>query len=116
MNKAINRNKVQYAVRIIAAAVMTTLLGILVYQAAPFVFADASGDAIDAVIKIIKLVAKVAGALFVLVGILKFAISYANEDGPQQIKAVMMLAAGVVLVILGTLVLDTMDIKSWITV
>lgn len=58
--------------------------------------------------------ALVVGVIFGLIGILKFAVSHANEDGPAQQKAAMMMATAVVLGILGGTKFLGIDFASWL--
>lgn len=97
------------------AAAAAVLVTVLAFRFIPPVYASVVNEAAEAVTKVVKLIATAIGAIFILVGVLKFAISYSNDDGPQQQKAVMMLAAGLVLVLLSQLVLDDLDIASWIS-
>ena len=80
-----------------ASAIITAVI----LYCCPFVFADATEEMMKSVMKILKIIAMVAGALFLVVGLLKFAISHANEDGPAQQKAIMMMATGILLMVLG---------------
>ena len=95
-------------------ALAAVLFAGCMYVAAPAAFAATGKEAITVAIRIIKIVATAAGALFTLVGVLKFAIAHANEDGPAQQKAVLMLAAGIVLVLFGSIVIDTLNVETWI--
>lgn len=61
---------------------------------------------IEALLKVVKLICNVMGIGFAIVGIVKFVIAHANEQGPEQQKAVQWMATGLVLVLLGVLVLD----------
>ena len=72
---------------------------------------------IDTVIMIMQIITNVVGILFAIIGIVKFAMAHENEDGPAQQKAVMMMATGIVLIILGTVVLNALKptIKGWLT-
>lgn len=64
----------------------------------------AAGKAFGLVIKAVRVIGTVAGALFVLVGIIRFVIAHANEDGPNQQKAALMIATGVALIIVVSLI------------
>ena len=70
-----------------------------------FVFAsNATGQAFVLVIKAVRVIGSVAGALFVLVGIIRFVIAHANEDGPNQQKAALMIATGIALIIVVSII------------
>ena len=102
----------KYAVMMLAAVLMLLPCA---YYAAPFAFAAPdTGAVIEGVISIVKLIANIVGVIFFLVGLLRFAIAQANEDGPGTQKAVMMLATGIVLLLLGLLVIDRINFASWI--
>lgn len=85
-----------------------------IIAAISFGYADTVDDVVDAVMKIVQIIAVAVGAIFVLVGIVKFAMAHANEDGPAQQKAILMLAAGIVLVLVGTIIIGTLDVAGWI--
>ena len=77
-------------------------------HAADTAAATAAAEAmIEGILKVVKLICNVVGILFAIVGIVKFVIAHANEQGPEQQKAAVMMATGLVLVLLGLLVLDT---------
>ncbi len=98
-NKLTRNDKIEIGVIIIASIIISVML----FKFAPGVYAaqgitpQQMDDLID---KVITIVCGVTGALFILTGIVKYAISHANEDGPAQQKAIMMLATGIVLVAL----------------
>ena len=71
-------------------------------------------DAINAVLSILYLVANIVGIIFIAVGIVRFAMSHAQEDGPGQQKAIMMMATGVVLLVV-RFVLSSLHVETWIS-
>ena len=71
-------------------------------------------DAIKAVLSILYLVANIVGIIFIAVGIVRFAMSHAQEDGPGQQKAIMMMATGVVLLVV-RFVLSSLHVETWIS-
>ena len=77
--------------------------------------ADISGGkkAIIAVLNILYLIALIVGIIFIAVGIIRFAMSHAQEDGPGQQKAIMMMATGAVLVI-GRVILSALHVENWL--
>ncbi len=102
---------------LLAFAAIAFLTTVTMY-AFPAALADGAADSvIDTVIMIMQIITNVVGILFAIIGIVKFAMAHANEDGPAQQKAVMMMATGIVLIILGTVVLNTLKptIKGWLT-
>ena len=65
--------------------------------------ATAQAEAVDMLKQLVGAVCTIVmiiGALFCLVGIVKYAIAHAENQGPEQQKATMMLATGIVLMIL----------------
>ncbi len=76
--------------------------------------ASAAEEAIDGIVSVLRLITGVIGAIFVLLGLVRLAIAHANEDGPAQQKAAVMLATGVVLLLFGTLILGTLNPSSWL--
>lgn len=63
--------------------------------------ADATKTMVNAIVKVLCNLVIVVGVIFAAVGFVKIVLAYANENGPEQQKAAMMLAVGVVLVALG---------------
>ena len=61
-----------------------------------------ASDIADLLETIVKAICYICGALYEIIGIVKFAISHANEDGPAQQKGIMMIATGILLVVIGT--------------
>lgn len=98
---------------VLHAAVLSVFAACM-YAAFPFVFADGAA-VVNGVVQIVAKICAVVGVLFVLVGVVKLAISYANEDGPAQQKAAMMIATGVVLVILGATNILNIDFAGWLS-
>jgi succinate dehydrogenase/fumarate reductase cytochrome b subunit len=59
---------------------------------------------IEAVVKIIMVLLSALGALFIVLGVIKFTIAHAQEDSPSQQKAAMLIASGIALLIVGFVV------------
>ena len=97
------------------------LLVFIIVKGSPFVTAFADGEDFDVgtpsdpaiktattiVFQIARGIAIVLGAFFMVFGIIKVAIANANENGPEQNKAIMQLAVGLILILFGTIVLTT---------
>ena len=62
---------------------------------------DSSKKVINGIVNVALLVAIVVGILLIIVGVIKFVVAHANEDGPGQQKAAMLLATGIALLLLG---------------
>lgn len=77
-------------------------------------FADQANasDVIQGVMKIIFSIASIVGILLTVLGIIRFVIAYANEQGPAQQQAIQMVAAGVILLLLGT-IFNTLKPWTW---
>ena len=79
-----------------------------------FVFASGIGGtqaannganaAIRSVVQIIMVLLSALGALFIVLGVIKFTIAHAQEDSPSQQKAAMLIASGIALLIVGLVV------------
>ena len=83
---------------------------VLLAGRAPLLASAADGtvrDAVGIVFTIIRIICAVLGGFFIVFGIVKVAIAHANENPQEQTKALMMMAAGIVLVVLVTLVLNS---------
>lgn len=102
----------------VAPFLLLALFAGLLLNFAPAVFAGGqqnnASNVIKAVITVMKYICNIVGIIFALIGIVKFAISHANEDGPAQQKAAMMIATGIVLVVLGAVVLDQLKVETWL--
>ena len=110
--KLTTKEKVEYLL-IVACGIIFATVGIMTFTP---VFAEISSSDLASLIRtIVKVICLIVGALFSIVGIVKFAISHANEDGPAQQKAIMMIATGILLVVLG-LALPTIIDDSWFEV
>jgi len=96
--------------------VLGVALSILFFKLCPWVFADGDPKAemFDAIRLILKVITSIVGGIFLLVGIIKFAIAQPNDDGPAQQKAIMMMATGILLVLIGVLVIDKIHPENWI--
>ena len=86
------------------------VLGLLVVCVmSVFVFAEnpssltqnGAKEAIQTVVKIIMVLMSALGALFIVLGVIKFTIAHAQEDSPSQQKAAMLIASGIALFIVG---------------
>jgi len=113
MNVMSGNIKLSRKAKICLAIAAAVLIGIIAYTL-PTAFAEARAqDVMALIINVMKKICVIVGAIFALIGIVKIAIAHANEDGPAQQKAAMMLATGVILVILGTTTM--LDIvKNWV--
>ena len=111
------KSNMKEAARKLAPMLLTAVFVVMLAVFAPGALA-ASGDhrteVINGIVTILQYICTILGALFALIGIVKFAISHANEDGPAQQKAIMMMATGLLLVVLGALVLGNLNVASWI--
>lgn len=106
------REKLEYALIAVAGIIMAA---VGVYTFMP-VYAEMKPAELAKLIRtIIRVICFIVGALFMIVGIVKFAISHANEDGPAQQKSIMMMATGVVLIVLGGMA-NTLVQDSWFEV
>ena len=74
---------------------------------------DSGKKAIVAVLNILYLIALIVGTIFIAVGIIRFAMSHAQEDGPGQQKAIMMMATGAVLIIV-RVILSALNLPGWL--
>ena len=91
-----------------AAAVVMIVKGFPVIRA----YADAraaSEAAVKIVVKVLETLCIILGAFFLLFGIVKTCIAHASEQNNEQTSALKMAGAGLVLVILGTTVLGTLQ-------
>ena len=69
-------------------------------------------SAVQIVFTIIRIICAVLGGFFLIFGVVKIAIAYANENPQEQTKAMMMLASGIVLVVLVTVVINNTMARS----
>ena len=109
--KLTKQEKIEYAMIMLVSFIMA---GVTLYFFTP-AFAISNDDIANLVKTIVKVICFIAGALFLIAGIVKYAISHANEDGPAQQKAIMMIATGAMLVALGGLLVNLIQ-GSWFQV
>ena len=110
--KLTKEEKIEIALILVLSAALTVLF----FKLCPFVFADADAKTqmFDAIRLIVKVICSIVGGIFLLVGIVKFAIAQSNDDGPAQQKAIMMMATGVLLVLIATLIIDKIHPENWV--
>ena len=65
----------------------------------------------NGVFTVVKIVCLAVGALFAVMGIVKYTIAHAQEDSPSQQKAAMQLAAGIALIVVGFLI-STLNLQN----
>ena len=67
------------------------------------VFGEPSGasQAFSAIATVLQPLLTAIGALFILIGVIRYAIAHSQEDSPTQQKAAMMIGTGIALVVLG---------------
>ena len=65
---------------------------------------QAAKTVFSGVFTVVKIVCLAVGALFAIMGIVKYTIAHAQEDSPSQQKAAMQLAAGIALIVVGFLI------------
>lgn len=99
---------------------MCMMFGMLLMSmlnAFPGVWAAVStADIVDVVFKIIKIVVIALGAFLTILGVVKFAMAYADQNSPDQQKSIMQMASGIALLLLGFVLLDTLSgsVSEWI--
>ena len=83
---------------------MFALFGLMIAAILTFApqlaFAAIEQDMFKAILSVVYTIVRIVGVIFVLLGIVKLVIAYANEQGPEQQNALMMSATGIVLVLL----------------
>ena len=99
-----------------AAIAFLTTVTMYVFPAALAETTNNAKSVVKLVMRILEIICCIVGALFTIIGIVKYAISHANEDGPAQQKAIMMMATGVILVLLGAAVLTNLEdtVAGWV--
>lgn len=101
----------------VVMALASAALFILAWQVCPVAFAGSAGaasSAAESIVKVVTAVATAVGAVFLLMGVLRFAIAHANEDGPSQQKAALLIASGIVLIGFSVLA-NALNIGQYIT-
>lgn len=99
-------DKKQFIIEMLAIAGLGLLFVLLFFQPAS---ANGGQLALEAVVTIVCKIARVVGVIFIIVGAVKFAISHANEQGAEQQKSIMMMATGIILVVIPTIILGISD-------
>lgn len=101
--------------KLMNAASLFTLLVMALMIAFPETFAQGADakKVIQGLLQIVYLITNVVGVIFVIIGFVKLAIAYANEDGPSQQKAALFIATGLILVLI-RLVLKGIKFEDWV--
>ena len=81
--------------------IVMQLTGSFAFASGPSDNASKTKDAFTKLYGVVKIITTVIGAIFLLVGIVRFVIAHANEDGPSQQKAAMFIATGIALIAIG---------------
>ena len=106
------QEKIEYA----AITVCGIILALTTFWLFTPVYAEVSAEDMAKIIRtILRAICMIVGSLFAVIGVIKFAISHANEDGPAQQKAIMMMATGILLVAIGLIVPQLIQ-ASWFEV
>ena len=74
----------------------------------------ARDTAFTAIFNVLKTITTIVGAIFLIVGIVRFIIAHANEDGPNQQKAAMLIATGIALIIIGPVLSQLIQVKDFV--
>lgn len=97
-----------------ASALITAIMAF----AFPMVLADGDKGGVDAMISTVKtivtILASVMGAIFLIIGLVKLGIAQSEGDGPEQNKAIKMLATAVILEVIAFVVIPSIDLSSLI--
>lgn len=98
----------------IIALISLAISGLILYYC-PSVFAAGSGvtQAVGYVKKAVAIIATVSGAITTLYGIFSAISAHANENGPEQQKAISKIGAGIALLAFG-FVVTNIPIENWI--
>jgi len=110
--------------RVLKGFLVASLLGLFVLAMFKtpvlMAFADANsaaGKAVDIILKALRLMMVISGALFLILGIVQWLMNNDNDDGPEQKKAIRRIISGVVLLASGLALIMGLgdDIKSIIS-
>lgn len=100
---------------IMAASALITAIMAFTF---PMVLADGDKGGVDAMISTVKtivtILASVMGAIFLIIGLVKLGIAQSEGDGPEQNKAIKMLATAVILEVIAFVVIPSIDLSSLI--
>ena len=98
------------------AAVMAAVLVAMVYHIMPTVMAAGTVEEIFGIVgTVLRTISCVAGGILILGGIFKYATAHATDNGPDQQKGIIMIATGIVLILLFTVVVTDAVIKTLAT-
>ena len=103
--------------RLIGLSALLAMVAVLIVNALPSIVmagdVEAVDAAIDAAVKAIIIVLRVIciaiGGFMILFGVVKTVIAHSQDNGPDQSKALVQAGAGLALVILGTVVMTTLQ-------
>ena len=111
MNELTKKQKVAVVVMALALATVILMLTGGVYAAA------AAKDVLEVIHKVLKYLTVIVGSIVLLSGIVKYVMAKQDSNGPDEHKAIMTMAVGVILIILFTVIIDDnvmSKIAGWI--
>lgn len=84
----------------------------LVFRGSPAIYAFADSEAaiesaVNVVVTVLNLICIVIGGIYLVSGLVKYAIAHGNDQGNEQNSALKQAASGLVLVLLGSALLAT---------
>ena len=102
----------------VAVIAMALALAVPIFMMTGGVYAAAQAkDVLEVIHKVLKYLTVIAGSIVLLSGIVKYVMAKQDSNGPDEHKAIMSMAVGVILIILFTVIIDTdtmNTIAGWI--
>ena len=87
---------------LVIGLLIVCVMSVFVFAKSPSTATKGGANAaISSVVQIIMVLLSALGALFIVLGVIKFTIAHAQEDSPSQQKAAMLIASGIALLIVG---------------
>ncbi|MDO4647079.1 MAG: hypothetical protein Q4B26_00415 [Eubacteriales bacterium] len=101
------------------AALGTLMMSVMLFVNSVYATEGADLDGLvssgfDAVFRVERIITGIVGLLLFMVGLIRFVLAHANEDGPNQQKAAMMIAAGIGVIVVGQLVPTLFNLTTFI--
>ena len=103
----------------VAVIAMALALAVPIFMMTGGVYAAPAkaSDVLEVIHKVLKFLTVIVGSIVLLSGIVKYVMAKQDSNGPDEHKAIMTMAVGVILIILFTVIIDkpVMDkIAGWI--
>lgn len=88
----------------IGGVAILAVIGLYLFCPSVFATSEAVTTMLGSVVQIVATLCTVVGVILGIVGLVKFIIAHANEQGPEQQKAIMWIAVAIILIIVPNII------------